>query len=325
MDPSQKDVYLDNPLELEKVPKTPLTFEFVAQAEPVPVWGPMFQASATATVALGLVMFFRVWIESLLGPSAMFLPMVTTILTKALIAWSLARPKIGKYVPPELALCLAILTLLLASIGQPNGKLLTLITGALLFYATGEFAIHWSHVRRREMDPFALETRETEEAEQDLSPKNLDYSELMVPVGLGAFCFVNVVVIPGGFLIALIVTGAIWVWASEKCRRREARIVPLVRCFVERSCAYPDMATAVPGLMRSPMLPRSLRIFPIALFFSSLCGLAWNPIMPAFVSPVDGAQQLAQNLTFVAGQIVLGIGVLFVSWVSVSVELTNED
>ena len=322
MDTSQNDAYLDNPLELEKVPESPLTFELVAQVEPVPVWGPMFRVSAMATIALGIVMFFRAWIESLLGPSAMFLPMVTTILTKTLIAWSLARPTIGKHVPPELALCLAILTLLLASIEQANGKLLTLVSGALLFYATGEFAIHWSHVKHRGMNPFVSQTRETEE---NASPKNLDYTELMIPVGVGAFCFANVVIIPGGLVLALIVTAIIWGWAAEKCRKREVRIIPLVRYFVERSYAYPNAATGAPGLMKSPMLTRPLRAIPVALWVASLCGLAWVPMVNTFISPSNGAEQSIQGLIFAVGQVVVGVAVLFVSWISISVELTYDD
>lgn len=257
--------YLDNPLEPDKLPDEPLSFEFVAQAEEGEVVTPvasLFVAIAVGTVAMVIA---SVFINQMIPRWTNSIPLPATVVGIALaVGWTLNRQEMVNRVSPLWGFGGASLLFVLTLMAPIGSNLLHLTTAVLLLYASGEFAIHWSIVKRRVTDPIIDSTR----PEKPHMEKDLDYGELMVPPGLAAVLVATHHLIPLGELVLVAMTIAVWAVASAKCAEREMSPLSMLGFAIDRAYRYPDATKIKPGLVKTPMVDRWLRPVPSALFLA---------------------------------------------------------
>lgn len=318
-----ENVFLDNPLEVEKLPSEPLSFEFVAQVEEGDVWEPIVVTVGTVVLLVTGIFIISSMAQTYLDFAQSYQSIVTVIVSILVVGWTVNRKEFSKHLHPLVGLTLAVLAVFLAVVLGVNSKLIRLASGVMLFYSTGELAIHWAIVRERGFNPIPKPTPNAKAAHQPHMTKELDYAEMMVPVGIVAFIFSNADLISGGNWVLLGIAFLVWLIACEKCKARNVPVLGTLKFAVERAYLYPDNRTIAIGLLRSPMVIRPLRAIPAGLFLG--CCLSANVrVLYELISAVGGdtpwdalriAAELACQLA-VAPALLLGLWTLMASELS---------
>lgn len=306
MSKKSENVYLDNPIEVEKLPDEPLSFELLAETDDGEVWSPI--AGVFMVVVIAVMVAHAVFIMNAhyVNGIRALLPFATVMVSLALAGWTMSRQEISQPGNAMSGLALAIVATVLVTAHGFGSLHAWLVAGALMFYSTGELAIHWSIVKKRGLDS-RINPPEPEDPE---AVKELDYAEMMVPAGFASFILVNATLIPAGLWVLVLVTLIVWAIAAEKCKLRKISPFALLTFAVKEAFLYPDHGATVPGLLRSPMLNRSARAIPAALFFACVAVL----IIPAMASSVVHAVVFAPT----------AVGLLLGIWTLMASELTHE-
>jgi len=301
-----ENVYLDNPIEVEKLPDEPLTFELVSETDDGEVWSPIAGVFMVVTIVVAIAHVVFIMNAQYLDGIRALLPFATVMVSLVLAGWTMSRQELLKAGNAITGLVLAVVATVLVTAMGFGSLHAWLVAGALMFYSTGELAIHWAIVKKRGLDSrINPPTPEDPEA-----VKELDYAEMMVPAGFASFIFVNTALIPGGLWVLVVMTVIIWGIAFAKCKVRKVRPLRLLLAAIEQAYLYPDHEATAPGLLRTPMLNRPARAIPAALFFACVTLL----IIPPMVSSVFQAVVLAPT----------AIGLLLGIWTLMASELTHE-
>lgn len=263
MFPEPEKVHLDNPLEYERLPPEPLTFEFVAETEEGEVITRIpFTFLIVALFAFGLASLSHVlsaWQPSISSS----LPLPVTILGLLIcVLWVFNRQEMASKASPVWGLLVASLLFLLTLLAPIQSNLIHLTTAILFLYATGELAIHWSILKKRGFDPVIDSDRQ----KKPHMEKELDYAELMVPASFGALAIATYHLIPAGEVLLVVLALAIWSITLEKSSRRKTPPHKLLWYTVRKAYLYPDAEQTAFGLVKTPMVNRTFRAVPTALF-----------------------------------------------------------
>lgn len=263
MVPEREKVFFDNPLESERLPDEPLSFEFVAETEEGAVTGQIlfpFHLVGLITVAVLLaLMLFPNWQSGFRNN----LQLPVSILGLGLaLGWVLHRRQMVGKGSPLLGLSAAALLYLLTLLAPLESQLLHLTSAILFLYATGEFTIHWAILKQRGTDPII-------HSDLPLKPhmeKDLGYEELMVLPSLGALAIATHHLVPAGEVILIVLASGVCSFSLAKSARRQTPAYKLLWFAIRNACLYPDAKKTAPGLVKTPLVDRGLRPFPIALF-----------------------------------------------------------
>lgn len=312
-------VYLDNPLEIEKLPQHKLTFELISETENVEVWRPFGICCLVVTAVLHGVHFASPAIRELIGINVRFLPGISTMFSISVIAWVLLRRRFVGRFHPWLGLVLVVITTITALLNEPASRMLWLLAGVTMFYATGETAIHFALVKERRKNPF----REPNPDGNSLKNNSGPYDEVMLATGLASFAFLNSDLIPGGIGSLFLLSLLLYRVATQKNEPLLFDSVELIRAAIREQYQYPDASKTGFGLLRSPLVDRIFRPIPVAICFSTLLALS-VPELVVTLSQLEASfltaiSQIAFSLTptFVGGCLFLSF--LFL----VSVEFKN--
>lgn len=272
-DPLEK-LYVDNPIDRESVPEEPLSFEFIGdQGEPVPI-GIVVSNLFRISVGIALVTFLG-WV--FLPPAGLagglpWMPLIACAVSLLLVAWTLFRCSTPELSDPLIGLGLAIAAFVAAILSGDHPRVSSLVQGALLLYAVGEISSHWSLARWRRDNPLFAD---------DLDDGGIRHAGAWYQQSLQTVIVSGLIVVHVPWLLSppllLLATAIVWSMALHRSITAPARAIRNVRSLVELSFGYPNPSELPPGLFRSPMLAKSLRYIPWALFIVASC-------MPLMVS-----------------------------------------
>jgi hypothetical protein len=236
-----------------------------------------------------------------------------------LIGWTLCRPETVREIAPAWGTALATLMVACAVLAGPGSNVMWLAAGVLMYYATGEFTIHWILVRARARNPViaaAIDKHNTP------AGHGWNYQDAMLPAGIASFLFAHAANILVCFVLTGIVLAGIWFLAYEKCKSRGASVVGLLRYAIEEAYLYPNANAIPPGLFQCPAGHRFFRAYPVTLFLG--CTVA--SVIPTALSLVfaPGAVDIFTLAIQILVQVVMGPCMLLGLWTLLASESTYE-
>lgn len=262
---TQKKVHFDNPVEREKQPKEGLSFEFVAEVNEGDIYQRLWAICFLLIVSTFALRFFAAVIRFHFIPDWLPLSLVACVLGVAIgFFWTLQRDQFKKKASPYLGLALGAGLLVTSVLSKSFSQIYVLPTAILLLYASTEFAIHWSVIKQRGLNPFLAE----EPSDSSDAKSSLGYDELIITLVIVAIVIVTSSLFSFGVFLLPLAAIIVWGIAFEKSNARKLSPWKLLRFAVERFCLYPDSKETPPGVLKSPILPQSLRSVPFALFLS---------------------------------------------------------
>src|SRR6056297_44768 len=148
----------DNPIELEKVPPDPLSFEFPGVPDETVSIKPLLKVQLTVLVCMAVGSVILPLLFERVGIERSFLTLVASGTALLLVAETLGRPVIADLLDWKWRAGLGVLmTLAALAAGAADTRIGWIASGTLLLVATGDLTFHWFAVRQRFDDPIVPE------------------------------------------------------------------------------------------------------------------------------------------------------------------------